>query len=162
MTNRARNAPAGKTVKARIRKFEANDTAHVLELAERYASWDITPTKADIEGLQSTNPEFFLVAESDNKILGFAYGAVSSPPTEVLEKWRSTRVASVETLVVDEAYRRRGIAKLLLTSLFEKFKEKGIDLVTLSVPAVETGAMKLYEKMGFEPRAYFLWKRLVE
>ena len=162
MTSRARNGPAGKTVKARIRKFEARDTAHVLELAERCTSWDMTPTRVDIEGYHSTNPEFFLVAEADNMILGFAYGTVSSPPTEVLEKWRSTRVASVETLAVDEAYRRQGIARLLLTSLFEKFKEKGIDLVTLSVPAVETAAMKLYEKMGFEPRAYFLWKRLVE
>lgn len=149
-------------MKARIRKFEARDTARGLELAERYASWDITPTRVDIEGFHSSNPEFFLVAEEDNKILGFAHGTVSSPPTEVLEKWRSTRVASVETFAVDEAFRRRGIAKLLLTSLFEKFKEKGMDLVTLSVPAVETGAMKLYEKMGFEPRAYFLWKRLVE
>lgn len=162
MTNRARNAPAGKTVKAIIRTFEASDTARVLELAERYASWDITPKRVDIEGFHSANPEFFLVAEADNKILGFAYGAVSNPPTEILEKWRSTRVASVETLAVDEAYRRQGIARLLLTLLFEKFKEKGTDLVTLSVPAVETGAMKLYEKMGFEPRAYFLWKRLVE
>ena len=162
MTNRARNTPRGKTVNARIRKFEASDTADVLKLAERYASWDMTPTKADIEGFHSANPESFLVAEVDTKILGFAYGTVSSPPIEVLEKWRSTRVGSVETLAVDEAYRRQGIAKLLLTSLFEKFKEKGIDLVTLSVPAMETAAMKLYEKMGFEPRAYFLWKRLVE
>ena len=162
MTSRVRNTPGRKTDKTRIRKFEARDTAHVLQLAERYTSWDITPTRVDIEGFHSANPEFFLVAEADNKILGFAYGTVSSPPTEVLEKWRSTRVASVETLAMDEDYRRQGIAKLLLTSLFEKFREKGIDLVTLSVPAVETAAMRLYEKMGFEPRAYFLWKRLVE
>jgi ribosomal protein S18 acetylase RimI-like enzyme len=47
-----------------------------------------------------------------------------------------------------------------LTALFEAFKQKEIDLVTLSVPAVETAAMKLYGKMGFEPRAHFLWKRL--
>src|SRR2546430_8805628 len=32
--------------------------------------------------------------------------------------------------------------------------------LALSVPAVEVGAMKLYGKMGFEPRAQFLWKRL--
>ncbi|OLB68908.1 hypothetical protein AUI06_09865 [archaeon 13_2_20CM_2_52_21] len=45
-------------------------------------------------------------------------------------------------------------------SSFEPFKQKGTDLVALSVPAVEIGAMKLYGKMGFEPRAQFLWKRL--
>ena len=37
-----------------------------------------------------------------------------------------------------------------------------MDLVTLSVPAAEIRAMKLYEKMGLKPRAYFLWKKLVE
>lgn len=46
--------------------------------------------------------------------------------------------------------------------LCDMFKQKRIDLVTLSVPAVEKAAIKLYEKMGFEPRAYLLWKRLVE
>jgi len=35
-----------------------------------------------------------------------------------------------------------------------------MDLVTLSVPAVEIAAMKLYAKLGFEPRAQLLWKRL--
>jgi ribosomal protein S18 acetylase RimI-like enzyme len=49
----------------------------------------------------------------------------------------------------------------LIRVLFEAFARNGIDLVTLSVPAVERAAMRLYEKLGFEPRAYFLWKRLV-
>jgi ribosomal protein S18 acetylase RimI-like enzyme len=48
----------------------------------------------------------------------------------------------------------------LLTTLFEEFKRKEIDLVTLSVPAAEIAAMKLYGGMGFELRAQFLWKRL--
>ncbi len=69
-------------------------------------------------------------------------------------------MASIETLAVEQDYRRQGIATSLLTVLFEAFKEKGIDLVTLSVPVVEIAAMRLYGKMGFEPRAQFLWKRL--
>ena len=69
-------------------------------------------------------------------------------------------MASIETLAVDEDYRRRGIATLLLKALFEAFKQKGVDLVTLFVPAMEVAAMKLYGKLGFEPTAHFLWKRL--
>ncbi len=69
-------------------------------------------------------------------------------------------MASIETLAVDEDHRRQGIATSLLTALFEAFKQKEIDLVTLSVPVVEVEAMKLYGKLGFEPRAQFLWKRL--
>ncbi len=150
----------GKAVETRVRTFKISDLDQVLALAERYASWDATATKADIEGFHSTNPEFFFVAEFNKNIVGFVYGRDSNPPTEVLDKWNSRKVSSIETLAVDKNYRRRGIATSLLTALFEAFKQKGTDLVTLSVPAVEIGAMKLYGKMGFQPRAHFLWKRL--
>ena len=150
----------GKAVKTRVRKFEINDLDQVVAIAERYASWDVTATKADIEGFHSAGPEFFFVAEAENKILGFVYGRESNPPAEALNKWKSRKVASIETLAVHEDYRRQGIATSLLTALFEEFKQKEIDLVTLSVPAVEVAAMKLYGKLGFEPRAQFLWKRL--
>ena len=87
-------------------------------------------------------------------------GRESNPPAEALNKWKSRKVASIETLAVDEDYRRQGIATSLLTALLEEFKQNEEDLVILSVPAVEVGAMKLYGKLGFEPRAQFLWKRL--
>jgi len=150
----------GKAVETRVRKFKINDLDQVLALAERYASWDATLTKADIEGFHSGSPEFLFVAEADKKILGFLCGRESNPPAETLDKWKSRKVASIETLAVDENYRRRGIATSLLTAIFEAFKQKEIDLVTLSVPAVEVAAIKLYGKIGFEPRGYFLWKRL--
>jgi ribosomal protein S18 acetylase RimI-like enzyme len=161
LTRRIRNTKEQKTVKARVRKFDVIDFEQVLALAQKYASWDITPTKVDIEGFHSANPEFFFVAELNGKIVGFVYGTESNPTTEVLDKWKSRKVASIETLAVDEDYRRRRIATFLLAALFEAFKQRGIDLVTLSVPSVEKAAVRLYEKMGFEPRAYFLWKRLV-
>ena len=150
----------GKTVRTRVRRFEVSDLDQILALAERYASWDTIPTRADVEGFHSTSSEFFFVAEADKKIVGFVYGSESNPPAEVLDKWKSRKVASIEMLAVEEDFRRRGIATSLLTVLFRVFKQKGIDLVTLSVPATEIGAMRLYGRMGFEPRAYFLWKRL--
>lgn len=150
-----------KAVKIEIRKFETSDLDRVLALGEKYASWDAILTRADVEGFHSTNPEFFFVAEADKKIVGFVYGRESSPPAETLDRWNSRKVGSVETLAVDEEHRRQGIATLLLGVLLEAFKRNGMDLVTLSVPAVEIGAMKLYGKLGFEPRGYFLWKRLV-
>ena len=153
-------AQRGIAVKTRVRKFKINDLDQVVAIAERYASWDVTATKADIEGFHSAGPEFFFVAEAENKILGFVYGRESNSPAEALDKWKSRKAASIETLAVDEDYRRQGIATSLLTALFEEFKQKEIDLVTLSVPAVEVAAMKLYGKLGFEPRAQFLWKRL--
>ncbi len=143
-----------------IRKFEVDDVEKVLSLAREYASWDTTPTREDIEGFHSANSEFFYVAESNRRIIGFVYGRESNPPVEVLDKWKATKVGSIETLAVDEENRRHGIATSLLTALFTEFKRNKIDLVTLSVPAAEIAAIRLYGKMGFELRAQFLWKRL--
>jgi len=102
---------------ARVRKFEVVDVERVLALAQRYASWDATPTKADVEGFHSANPEFLFVAESDGRVVGFVYGTESRPPAEVLDKWKSRKVASIETLTIDEDYRRQGIAASLVITL---------------------------------------------
>ena len=144
-----------------IRRYEEKDRVAVLQLSQKYASWDSTPTEADIQGFHSSEPDFFLVAELNRKIVGFVYGRESkNVPDEVLRRWKATRVGSVEVLAVEEQYRRRGIATLLMDRLFVVFKGRGIDTVTLTTPADEIGAKELYDKLGFETRGYFLKKRL--
>ncbi len=144
-----------------IRRYEKTDEFAVLQLSQKYASWDSTPTGADIQGFYSSEPDSFLVAELDRRIVGFVYGRESkNVPDEVLRRWRATKVGSVEVLAVDEQYRRRGIARSLLNRLFVVFRERGIDTVTLSVPADESGAKELYDKLGFETRGYFMKKTL--
>jgi len=144
-----------------IRRYEEKDRVAVLQLSQKYASWDSTPTEADIQGFHSSEPDFFLVAELNRRIIGFVYGRESkNVPDEVLRRWKATRVGSVEVLAVEEQYRRRGIATLLLDRLFVVFKGRGIDTVTLTTPADEIGAKELYDKLGFETRGYFLKKKL--
>ena len=144
-----------------IRRYEEKDRVAVLQLSQKYASWDSTPTEADIQGFHSSEPDFFLVAELNRRIIGFVYGSESkNVPDEVLRRWKATRVGSVEVLAVEEQYRRRGIATLLLDRLFVVFKGRGIATVTLTTPADEIGAKELYDKLGFETRGYFLKKKL--
>jgi ribosomal protein S18 acetylase RimI-like enzyme len=144
-----------------IRRYEKNDEVAVLQLSQKYASWDSTSTEADIQGFYSSEPDFFLVAELNRRIVGFVWGRESkNVPDQVLRRWKATKVGSVEVLAIDEQYRRRGIATLLLNRLFVVFRQRGIDTVTLSVPADEKGAKELYDKLGFETRAYFLKKKL--
>ena len=144
-----------------IRRYEEKDRVAVLQLSQKYASWDSTPTEADIQGFHSSEPDFFLVAELNRRIIGFVYGRESkNVPDEVLRRWKATRVGSVEVLAVEEQYRRRGIATLLMDRLFVVFKGRGIDTVTLTTPADEIGAKELYDKLGFETRGYFLKKKL--
>ncbi len=144
-----------------IRRYEQDDRVAVLQLSEKYASWDSTPTEADIQGFYSSEPDFFLVAELNKRIVGFVYGRESkNVPDEVLRRWKATKVGSVELLAVEERYRRSGIATLLLDRLFVVFKGRRIDTVTLTTPADEMGAKELYDKLGFETRGYFLKKKL--
>ncbi len=144
-----------------IREYQPRDEEAVLRLMEKYASWDATPTQADIQGFYSSTPKLFLIAETDGNVVGLVYGReLKDLPGETLMKWKASKAASIETLAVDEAYRRRGIGTSLLNKLFEIFRTNGIDLVTLSVPAEETEARKLYQKLGFGERAYFLRRRL--
>jgi len=105
----------GVVVHPAIRRYETNDRVAVLQLSQKYASWDSTPTEADIQGFYSSEPDFFLVAELNKRIVGFVYGRESeNVPGEVLHRWKATRVGSVEVLAVEGQYRRRGIATLLL------------------------------------------------
>ncbi len=144
-----------------IRRYEKNDEVAVLQLSQKYASWDSTPTEADIQGFYSSEPDFFLVAELNRRIVGFVSARESkNVPDEVLQRWKATKVGSVEVLAVEKQYRRRGIATLLLNQLFVAFMKRGIDTVTLSVPADELGAKELYDKLGFETRGYFMKRKL--
>jgi ribosomal protein S18 acetylase RimI-like enzyme len=144
-----------------IRRYKKNDEVEVLQLSQKYASWDSTLTEADIQGFHSSEPDFVLVAELNQRIIGFVYGRESKNVLdEVLRKWKATRAGSVEVLAVEEKYRRGGIGTQLLKSIFQAFTERGIDTVTLSTPAEEVAARRLYDRLGFETRGYFLKKKL--
>ena len=144
-----------------IRGYEPKDSRQVLVLAEKYASWDTMVTEADLAGFWSSDPELFLVAEVDGKVVGFLVGRESRDmPDEVLRRRGATRAGSIETLAVGAEYRRRGVATALLNRVFDLFRQIGVDYVSLAVPAEERAARRLYEKLGFRERPYFLSKKL--
>lgn len=111
-------------------------------------------------GFHSSEPDLFLVAVRNQKIVGFVYGKESNYPDEVLRNRGATKAGSIEILTVSPEHRRQGIATRLLNSLLDIFKNKKIDFVSLAVPAREEAAKKLYDKMGFQTHAFFMTKRL--
>jgi len=58
----------------------------------------------------------------------------------------------VMNLAVANAYRRRGIASALLERMFEVTATDPRRGYTLEVRVSNTGAIRLYEQLGFEPR----------
>lgn len=57
----------------------------------------------------------------------------------------------VEALAVDSALRGRGIGTRLLEAVHEFGREKGFAAVTLEVVDTNTGAIRLYERLGYMP-----------
>lgn len=111
-------------------------------------------------GFHSSGPELFLVAAENDNVVGFVYGKETNYPDQVLRNRGATRAGSIEILTVSPEHRRQGIATRLLNSLIDILRKRGIDYVSLSVPAQEEAARKLYAKMGFETHALFMSKRL--
>jgi ribosomal-protein-alanine N-acetyltransferase len=59
------------------------------------------------------------------------------------------RRATILRIAVHPDYRSRGIAKMLMEAVIEKFQEMDIREVDLDVDIVKRGAIQLYEKVGF-------------
>jgi len=55
-------------------------------------------------------------------------------------------------VVVDQNFRRRGIAEALVNSAIEYAREAGVDGISLTSNPKREAANKLYQSMGFEKR----------
>ncbi len=77
-------------------------------LAKKYASWDTTPTEADLAGFWSSDPELFLVAELDGKVVGFLVGR---EPRDILD----------EVCAVGQVFSMRPLCHSLFPSTASKY-----------------------------------------
>ncbi|HWP04958.1 MAG TPA: GNAT family N-acetyltransferase [Polyangiaceae bacterium] len=76
----------------------------------------------------------------------------SEPATEALGfalTWRAADEVSVLDLAVDEAWRRRGLARELLHAVLEDARRSGARLVLLEARASNEPALALYRSAGF-------------
>src|SRR2546428_4459678 len=137
-----------------VRKCHKEDLPKVLDLAERYTSFDAMPTMPDIEMIYERNEDNFFVAEDDRgNILGFATGYEKKGiPQEVLLSWKAKRVGYLDLMAVDILHRKQGIGSAPLNSGLDQFKDQGIATIHLGVPSPEQNTLILYLKLGFTNR----------
>ena len=142
-----------------IRFFKPQDIQQIVNLSNRFASFDTDVTEADFQASRAF-PKGFLVAKHDEQVIGFVFAYLKEIPSDILNRWNASKVAQIELVVVDPLYRGQGIGKSLLDRLFEILQEEDVDLVLLHCPAEAVEAKHLYDKLGFEVRAYAMKKRL--
>ncbi len=130
----------------------------VIRLANDYAFFDGPLHENDLK-ITHAFPEGFIVAQDDDKVVGFVYGYFKDVPSEVLANWGVSKVATIELLVVTPKYRNQGVGATLLEHLLEIFRQSGADLISVHCPVQAVEAKQLYEKFGFEVSAFHMRKR---
>jgi ribosomal protein S18 acetylase RimI-like enzyme len=88
---------------------------------------------------------YYLIATEDAKLMGWILIG------ENKDQFTDKRIGFIYELFVLEEFRRKGVAKQLLSSAIDRLKQEGYPEVRLSV-FVGNPAIKIYEKMGFHSR----------
>src|SRR5712692_6544649 len=84
------------------------------------------------------DPDLFLVAEADERIVGTVLGGFDG------------RRGLVYHLVVDEAWRERGIGSALMDELEARLKARGCLKAFLIVHSENSGVIGFYERRGWQ------------
>lgn len=120
-----------------IRNFQPTDTFKVIKLAsetltERY-------NHSLFSYFYETNPEGFMVADLNQKIIGFIVGVEINPEkTKIL------------MLSVSLDYQKQKVGTDLLKKYIKKIQKKYTKYVELEVRTDNLKAIKFYEKNGFK------------
>ena len=125
---------------------ELNNELFELELAnfDKYLikNWPLSKEGEDYFK-NAIKESFVIVAETDNKVVGYLLGEESCIP------YYNFKIAELCNMCIDSNYRKQGIGNLLYKE-FEKFyNEQGITRFMVTASFKNESAKAFYKKMGF-------------
>lgn len=95
------------------------------------------------------------VALLDEEIIGYIFMNLGVHPLETIY-----RCANILDIFISEKHRGKGYGTQLMHDAMKYLKGIGYDMVALNVLAVNTGAVRLYEREGFEKVFHTMKKSL--
>jgi ribosomal protein S18 acetylase RimI-like enzyme len=99
-------------------------------------------TEADYKALLASGSSHLFLLKDEHSIIGmFTVGIYRSPTGS--KAW-------IEDVVVDEAYRGKGLGRLLTQYAIDFAKSQRVDLLMLTSNPSRIAANKLYQTVGFE------------
>lgn len=145
MTQFSEDAP----LEVNIRLAEIDDLAAIFHLGEKlfrprevsnlYRTWD----EYEVTGLFNSEPEYMLVAEVADSLVGFSLGSV-------IEKTSTAwNYGHLVWLGVEEAFARRGVASMLFERFRKLMQENGVRMLIVDTQADNKRAIKFFRKKGF-------------
>ena len=119
-----------------VYKMSLNDLENIKEIliSDFDDFWNYSTFKEELSNANS----YYLVAKSDNEILGFA--GIKT----VLDE------ADIMNIVVKKSKRKLGIGSLLLKNIIELCKKLNVSTLFLEVNEKNLPAISLYKKFGFK------------
>lgn len=129
-----------------IRRAEKKDCPGMLELVKELAAYERAPNEVTVSpehfeesGFGAQPVWWALVAEVDGEIRGFALYYIR------YSTWKGQQMY-LEDIIVTEAFRGRGIGKLLFDRLLEECREKGWKQICWQVLDWNEPAIRFYNK----------------
>ena len=98
-----------------------------------------------LEHCRGESPITPLVADIDGKVAGFIIGSASWWEYGVPDN-----IGWVDTIGVDPAYQKKGVARALMEELVTNFKMIDVDTVYTMVDWRDGGLLRFFDAMGFE------------
>ncbi|PLJ78256.1 ribosomal protein S18-alanine N-acetyltransferase [Infirmifilum sp. NZ] len=124
-----------------IRAVRPEDLFYIIEMEERIFGADAFSFNY-LFYLYENCREFFLIADYKGVLVGYV---VSCRESEELH---------VHSIAVAEWFRGKGVGRRLMEETLRLARLRGLKRVRLEVKTENTVAISLYEKLGFERKAY--------
>jgi len=133
-----------------IRRCEEQDIPSVIEinlaaLPEHYSDYFF-------ESILKELPEAFIVAELDNKIVGYIMCKIEFGFSN-FRKLGFVKKGHVVSVAVLEEHRGKGLGRALMLEGINGSMHKKSDEIYLEVRVSNTGAIKMYELLSFETKS---------
>ena len=138
-----------KKIGIKIRPMEIDDIPRVFHMGEDlfeaekfpslYRVWD----EHEVIELFHGDPEFNLVAELKDEIVGFALG------TTITKSRSAWKYGYLVWLGVDKAFQRMGIAEKLFKRFMDLMLKEGVRIILVDTAADNLQSLRFFRKMGF-------------
>jgi ribosomal protein S18 acetylase RimI-like enzyme len=138
----------------RLRDFRPSDAAHVncvagaafAEFRAAYSDWAAMSAAVSAMSRLACVGELIVAEVSDGALVGaVAYIAPDRPKPDFFDaSWPIVRM-----LVVDPAFRGRGVGRALMEECLNRARRDGSAVLGLHTSPIMTTALSMYRKMGF-------------
>ena len=150
----------GKNHRIEFRQMEIDDLASVFHLGERlftsqkvpnlYRMWD----EFEVTSIFQDDPELCIVAETEEKIVGFAVGTTY---TKFHSAWKYGHLV---WLGVKKTTQKGGTGRALFRELKKRMRDQGVRMIIVDTAADNEPGISFFRKQGFDRLEHHVYMSL--